>query len=487
MKHAILLAAVLMLAPATPAFADANPHPNWTSCRLDENDDVGKAIDDAGGRCADITVPLDHADPRGRTITVAVSRIPATKPKLGTLFLNGGGPAPALDTGLFVTPALKDLAARYDLVAMDPRFTGRSKPAIDCRWDDVSEWRRSAGSDRAGFDRMVAFNRALADDCRRTNAAELPYASTRNIARDMDVVRRAIGERRISYLGYSYGTALGVVYHELFPGRLDRVVLDSPMDLRKWGPMFSADRALANENAMREWAAYTAARDSTYHLGTTTDAVIATARSVFATAERAPLRLGQFTVDGSIAPLIPFARFWNGSDAGNALVASEMRLLAAAAAGGQVQPTPELAALLTEFSSGTLSRFGSSNLAIMCADGRAPRDPEWYWRDIQRNRAAEPVFGPIERNIRPCSFLPPPREPATRVTRDLPALLIGSTRDNLTPYVQATALHADLRSSRLVTVDVRKHVVFGHLGNTCVDDTVRAYLAGGPLPPDKTC
>lgn len=66
--------------------------------------------------------------------------------------------------------ALKDVAARYHLVAMDPRFTGRSRPAVDCRWDDVSEWRRSAGSDRAEFDRMVAFNRTLADDCRRTPA-----------------------------------------------------------------------------------------------------------------------------------------------------------------------------------------------------------------------------------------------------------------------------------------------------------------------------
>ncbi|MEV0678999.1 alpha/beta hydrolase [Actinosynnema sp. NPDC050436] len=487
MKHAILaVTALVVVALATPP-AGASPAPRWHACQLDHDDQTGKAIDAAGGQCADISVPLDHARPHGRRITVAVSRIPATKPKLGTLFLNGGGPAPALDMGLFAGPALEDLAGRYDLVAMDPRFTGRSRPTVDCGWDEVSEWRRSAGSDRAGFDRMVAFNRSLADDCRRAHAAELPHASTRNIARDMDVVRRALGERRISYLGFSYGTALALVYNELFPGRFDRVVLDSPMDLRKWGPMFSADRARANEDALREWAAYTAAHDTTYHLGTTVDAVLTTARAVYATAERTPLRIAEFTVDGHVAPLIPFARLWNGTDAGNALIASEMRLLADAAAGRAVVPTPQLRALLTEFTTGTLSRYGSSNLAIMCADGTVPRDPERYWRDIQRHRADEPVFGPIERNIRPCAFLPPPREPATRVTRDLPALLVGATRDNLVPHGQALAVRADLPSSRLVVVDARKHVVFGDLGNTCVDDTVRAYLAGGALPADKTC
>ncbi|MBW4718015.1 alpha/beta fold hydrolase [Saccharothrix obliqua] len=486
MKLAILAAAVVGASLVTPAVAHAAV-PRWTACQRTADDTTGKAIDDAGGRCADITVPLDHNRPHGRAITVAVSRIPATKTKLGTLFLNGGGPAPALDTGLFVTPALRDLAAHYDLVAMDPRFTGRSRPAIDCGWDDVGEWRRSAGSDRAGFDRSVAFNRALAAECHRAHAAELPHASTRNIARDMDVVRRALGERRVSYLGYSYGTVLGVVYNELFPGRLDRVVLDSPIDLRAWGPMFSADRARANEGAMREWAAYTAARDATYHLGATPEAVLAAARAVFAAAERNPLRLGGYTVDGHTAPLIPFARFWNGSDEGNALVAAEMRLLADAASGAVVEPTAGLGALLAGFTTGADSASGSANLAIMCADGVAPRDPERYWRDIQRHRVDEPVFGPIERNVRPCAFLPPGREPATRVTRDLPALLVGATRDNLAPYRQAVALRGDLPSSRLVTVDVRKHVVFGHLGNTCVDDTVRAYLAGGALPPDRTC
>lgn len=111
---------------------------------------------------------------------------------------------------------------------------------------------------------------------------------------------------------------------------------------------------------------------------------------------------------------------------------------------------------------------------------------EQHWRDIERHRADEPVFGPTERNTRPCTFLPPPREPATRVTRDLPALLVGATRDNLVPYGQALALRGDLRSARLVTMGARKHVVFGDLGNACVDDTVRAYLAAGSLPPDKT-
>ena len=106
------------------------------------------------------------------------------------------------------------------MVGVDPRFVGRSTP-LDCHWPTGSAF-RSAGVDRAGFDRNTGFAKDLAERCRRHAGDVLPYVTTRNTARDLDVIRAALGERRISYLGYSYGSYVGEVYTTLFPGRVER-------------------------------------------------------------------------------------------------------------------------------------------------------------------------------------------------------------------------------------------------------------------------
>ncbi|MCQ0017561.1 alpha/beta fold hydrolase [Actinomadura madurae] len=182
-------------------------------------------------------MPLDHSKPGGRTITLALSRLPATDRahRIGTMVLNNGGPGqPTLGMPLQVRAAMKDVAARYDLVGLDPRFAGRSTP-LDCGWP-IGMFLRSAGATRARFDHQAAVQRDLAERCARRHGDVLPYVNTRDTARDIDRVRRVLGERRISFLGYSYGAYLGAVYTQMFPGRTDRVVLDSAGDPRTWGP-----------------------------------------------------------------------------------------------------------------------------------------------------------------------------------------------------------------------------------------------------------
>ena len=125
---------------------------------------------------------------------------------------------------LSVGTAMGKVAGKYDLIGMDPWFVGRSTP-LDCGWD-IGSAVFSAGHDRAAYKRSVALQHDLAQRCRRTNGDVLPCVTTRNTARGMDVVRAALGAKRISYLGYSYGSYLGEVYAQLFPGRTDRVVLD---------------------------------------------------------------------------------------------------------------------------------------------------------------------------------------------------------------------------------------------------------------------
>ncbi|MEV7385522.1 alpha/beta hydrolase [Streptomyces sp. NPDC091215] len=494
---ALTLATALTLGTAPAATHAPDPlaryhhqHLTWKSCVLGPDDDTGKDLEKAGARCADVTVPLDYDDPGGRTITVAVSRIRATDTahRVGALLLNSGGPGGAtIGDPPWVRTAMKDVGKRYDVVGVDPRFVGRST-AMDCHWPTGSAI-RSPGHDPAGFDRSTAFAEELARRCQKYEGDVLPYVTTRNTARDMDVIRAALGERQISYLGYSYGSYLGEVYATMFPGRTDRVVLDGVADPARYSPRLLRGSEPANRHALRDWAAWTAARDTTYGLGRTRDAVLAVVDRIQAAAERAPLRVGDYRVDESAAPMVVFNGLSQDNDTAYGDFAQGMRDLRDAAAGKTVTPSPWLADLLGFMLTGSMSDYGSVQMSVLCGDIPAPRDPETYWRDVQRARAQDPLFGPVTNNIGPCAFWDPPRERPTAISADVPALLVNATGDPRTIYQGAQAVHRDWPSSRLVTLrGADQHAVFGVYGSDCVDATVNAYLASGKLPAaDVTC
>ncbi|GAA2333092.1 alpha/beta hydrolase [Streptomyces kunmingensis] len=486
-------ALALTALPATALQARADTHPlasyhhqrlGWKSCVLGPNDTTGKELEQAGAQCADVTVPLDYSDPDGRTITVAISRIRATDTghRAGPLLLNGGGPGgQTLGDPPWVRKAMKDVAARYDVVGVDPRFVGRSTP-LDCHWPTGSAF-RSAGADRAGFDRMAAFSQDLAQRCRQHAGDVLPYVTTRNTARDMDVIRAALGERRISYLGYSYGSYLGEVYATMFPTRTGRVVLDGVIDPDRYGPRLLRGSEKANRHALEGWASWAAARHTTYGLGRTRTAVLATVDRVQAAATRTPLRLADHRVDEHILPLVLFNGLSQDDDAAYADFARGVQDLRRAANGHDVAPSPWLAGVLDFELTGTDSAYGSVQTAILCGDAAAPKNPDVYWRDVQRARAQDPLFGPVTNNLNPCAFWDPPREQPTGIRADLPALLVNATGDPRTTYDGAAAMHRAWPSSRLVTLrGADQHAVYGVYGSSCVDATVNAYLATGRLP-----
>jgi pimeloyl-ACP methyl ester carboxylesterase len=496
-----LLAPLSILAAAGPAAAQRPPDAaasltayhhqrlTWTSCQQGEDDEQGRSLDEAGAQCTSVTVPLDYARPNGPTITLAVSRLPATdrKHRIGALFLNHGGPAePTLAMPLETRTALGDQAGRFDLIGIDPRFVGRSTP-LDCGWP-VGLWVRSAGTDRATFDRQVAFQRDLAERCVREHGDVLPYVTTRNTARDMDIVRAVLGERRVSYLGYSYGAYLGAVYLQLFPGRTDRVVLDSAGNPSRYGPRLQQGSEAVTEAAIRAWAAWAAARNSEYGLGATTDAVLATVDRFVRSAERNPLRVGPYRIDEHIAPVIIQRGAGGDKDEDRAAFAAAMVVLSKAADGATVEPTPDLDGFLAFFLTSAYSPYGSPAAAIICGDQNGPRDPEVYWQDIQRSRREHPLVGPITNNIWPCAFWPEPREPLTRIANQREALIVSSTGDTATTYRGSQAMHRQLAGSRLLTLDgVIAHGIYGEYGNACVDRTVNAYFASGRLPRNQTC
>ncbi|MDT0386784.1 alpha/beta hydrolase [Streptomyces dubilierae] len=494
-RAALALTTAALALTALPATAGAASGPDplaryhqqrltWKSCVLGPDDTTGRELEQAGARCADVTVPLDYSDPGGRTITVAFSRIRAadTGRRVGPLLLNGGGPGGrTLGDPPWVRKAMKDVGARYDVVGVDPRFVGRSTP-LDCRWPTGSAF-RSAGGDRAGFDRMTALAQDLAERCRTHAGDMLPHATTRNTARDLDVVRAALGERRISYLGYSYGSYLGEVYATMFPGRTDRVVLDGVIDPERYGPRLLRGTERANRRALEGWASWAAARDEVHGLGRTRGEVLAAVERVRRAAARSPLRLGGHRVDEHVLPVVVFNGLSQHHDVAYGDFARSVRDMLRAAEAQRVTPSPWLAGVLDFMLTGTDSTYGSAQTAILCADGAAPRDPEVYWRDVQRTRALDPLFAPVTHNINPCAFWDRPREHPTPVRADLPALLVNATGDPRTGYDGARAVRARWSSSRLVTLrGADQHAVYGVYGVPCVDDTVNAYLATGRLP-----
>lgn len=504
----IALAACLGAAPSATATAAAPGAPKygagldryygqrlgWGSCAKGPDDTKGHDLDKAGVRCADVTVPLDYADPRGRTITVAISRLKATdtRHRVGSILLNNGGPGgTALESPPEFHTWMKKTGPRYDIVGFDPRFVGRSTP-LDCGWP-VGTNLFSAGLGRASFDRQVALQKDLAAKCRATNASVLPHITTRNTARDMDVIRGALGEKRISYFGYSYGTYLGTVYTQMFPGRTDRVVLDGAVDPREFGPRLLQQAVGANEKALADWAAWAAVRDDTYGLGRTRAQVLATVDRVVQTSARGPLTVGTapetFQLDDTHIPFILLGGLDSDTDTSRASLAEQVSVLNKAAAGEPTRLSPVFAATLRFATTGEDSNHGSVQSAVICGDRAAPRDPEVYWRDIERSRAAYPHFGPLVNNIGPCAFWDTPREEPTRVKRDAKVLIVSATGDPRTSHKGAVALHGLLPSSKLITLKgANRHAIYGLYGNTCVDNQVNQYLATGKLPAaDRTC
>jgi pimeloyl-ACP methyl ester carboxylesterase len=193
-------------------------------------------------------------------------------------------------------------------------------------------------------------------------------------------------------------------------------------------------------------------------------------------------------VDDTVVPALLINPLSDDAEASNAELATVVRVLADAASSGAAAPTPELDAALAGMLTGADSAFHSGQTAIMCADAAVPRDPEWYWRDLQERRARHPLFGPIDRIISPCAFWPArPEQP--EVHNRVPALIVHADGDINATAELNRAMHRALTGSRLITLEgVRTHGVYLFQAAGCVDDTVNAYLASGRLPAqDLVC
>ncbi|MFB6892763.1 alpha/beta fold hydrolase [Kitasatospora sp. NPDC056327] len=473
------------LAPATAFAGDGEPLRGYERQKLRWEACEGSGT--AGSECADVTVPLDYADPGGRTIGLAVSRIRATdaKQRRGVLLMNPGGPGQSgLGMPAEMQPLLSaEVRARYDLVGFDPRGVGRSSP-IGCGLTPA-EQAPFHPYDTATFAADVAWARTVADKCRAKAGDTLPHITTRNTARDMDVVRAALGERRISYYGYSYGTYLGAVYTQMFPRRADRFVLDSALDpALAWRGTLRAT-APAAELAFTRWTEWAAARHAEYGLGATPAEVRKAFWDLVAHADRTPVPVegGALSGDAIRSAYAGFVRV-------EAVTPWIVALRAAAAGGPAVAAAGEGGSRAGEAPAAGTDNPAAVTWALFCGEGRDwPRDPEQYRRDAVRDRARYPLAGDLGATVQPCAFWKrQAAEPATVVDNGAEALIVQNQWDVQTTPATAQGMRRALHGSRMITVaDGVGHGVVP-AGPSCASADIDRYLTTGRLPAaDRTC
>ncbi|WP_255955581.1 alpha/beta hydrolase [Streptomyces odontomachi] len=437
-------------------------------------------------QCASVRVPLDHDHPGGRQITLALSRVPHTAPASsfqGPLLVNPGGPGGSgLRLAGFVAAALpKDVAARYDVIGFDPRGVGKSTPALDCRAGHFAPVRPPSVPDGTAVEEAnLTRARDFARACGAKYADVLPYLDTTSAARDMDVIRRALGAPKINYFGYSYGTYLGAVYGKLYPHRVRRMVLDSMVDPTGvwYTDNLAQDYAFnARQEAFFAWVAKNA---TTYRLGTDPAKVAAAWYAMRDAVRRAPAggKVGAAELEDTFLPGGYYNGYWPD--------------LAAAFAAYVVDRNPQ--PLVTAFSElGAVDAAGDNGYsvytAVQCRDAAWPRD--WQtWRDDNGRAHAKAPFSTWNNAWynAPCAFWPVPAAGPVDIATDAlpPVLLFQATDDAATPYEGGITVHGKLGASRLVVEQGGGNHGVTLSGNTCLDSHLTAYLASGKLPRART-
>ncbi|MFH8381628.1 alpha/beta hydrolase [Kitasatospora sp. NPDC018058] len=467
---------------ALPAAADpehaGRDRLDWSACR-------GQS--DSRQECADLAVPLDYNDPDGQQITVAVSRIATAKPGMrhGVLLIIPGGPGDnGLDRPSSVVKRLpQSVLDRFDLVGFDPRGVGRSTP-VNCGLDHsdlamvkLRPWPAADGS----IDGNLATGRRFAEACARNGGPVLRSISTANEARDIDSIRRALGERRLSAWGTSYGTYAGAVYATVFAQHTDRIVLDSndDPDPSRVGRGWLAAFGQGAEDRFPDFAEWASAPGNPDRVADTPEQVRPLFLDLAARLDREPLPwpgANPAELDGNglretmLESLYADAKF------------PDLARLMLAAQGRRPLPAPVTAP------DEVLQNHIAASAGTLCNDVNWPTDPAAYAKDVAADRAARPLTAGMPVNVMPCAFWPfAPAEPPVRVTGRGPAnvLLAQNLRDPATPYRGALKLRAAFGDrARMVTVDSGGHDVYLANGNACGDAAVTDFLVTGRRPAE---
>ncbi|MFI9819646.1 alpha/beta hydrolase [Streptomyces sp. NPDC052013] len=445
--------------------------PAWKKCGTEDYPTL---------QCASVQVPLDHADPDGRTITLALSRVPHTaRTYQGPLLVNPGGPGGSGRTlaGFVASSLPKRVAGQYDVIGFDPRGVGASTPALDCgpghfdpvRPDPVPV---TGAVEQANLARVKSF----AESCRTKYADVLPYINTVSAARDLDVLRRALGAEKVNYFGYSYGTYLGAVYAKLYPQRVRRLVLDSVVDPTEVWYDANLNQDHAFNDRHRAFMAWVARHDAHYRLGTDPERVEARWYAMRAALAEEPAdgKVGPAELEDTYVPGGYYNGYWP---------------YLAEAFSAYVNDGDDAPLVEAYENFGAIDAAGDNGYsiytAVQCRDATWPRDWEQWRKDnwAVYEKAPFMAWNNAWYNA-PCAFWPTDAVRPVRIANDElpPALLFQATHDAATPYRGGVTVHHLLADSSLVVEQGGGNHGITLSGSACLDRHLAAYLSDGTVP-----
>ncbi|MFC7307980.1 alpha/beta hydrolase [Streptomyces monticola] len=462
---------------------------DWKDCPADWG--LAKPV-----QCGWVSVPLDYAKPHGKQIKLAVDRAKSTGSKderQGSLVYNPGGPGGSgMRFPLRIAnkaPLWEKTAKSYDFVGFDPRGVGHSAP-ISCV--DPQEFVKAPKLDPvpdSEADKLAQRKLAAeyADGCKERSGEMLPHMTTPNTARDLDVIRAALGDKKLNFLGVSYGTYLGGVYATLFPNHVRRMIVDSVVNPSREKIWYQAnlDQDVAFQMRWEDWKKWVAKNDATFHIGDTPEKVEAQWVKLRSAAKKKPIGgvVGPAELIGFFqgAPYydsswVPVAEVWSKYLAGD-----EKALVEAAG--------PDM--------SDTAGNISSENgnavyTAVECADAKWPTSWKKWDRDNTALHKDHPfmTWANAWMNL-PCATWGVKQQTPLEVKSGKglpPVLIVQAERDAATPYEGGVELHKRLRGSRLITEkDAGSHGVT-NLVNPCINERVDTYLLSGKTDSrDVTC
>lgn len=456
---------------------------NWKDCN------------NAAFQCAAMKVPLDYDAPSTATdLKLAVARKKATGPgsRLGSLLVNPGGPGgSAIDYLQYAAvgyPA--PVTARYDMAAVDPRGVARSEP-VKCLTDkqmDAYSATDVTPDDAAEQAALVKADKAFAAGCEQRAGKILKHISTVESARDMDIFRALLGDRKLNYVGKSYGTLLGATYAGLFPSRVGRLVLDGAVD-----PSVSALESARAQAGGFETAFNAFAKDCVRRTGCPLGRV---------SAADAGHKLDAFLKQLDAHPLKTGTsrKLTEALGATGVISAmydeSQWGVLRQALTKAEKGDGSALLALSDSYyersPNGRYANLMYANAAVNCLDlPAALKNPAAVTRALPSFTRVSPHFGAnLAWSSLICGYWPvAPTGTPHRITAPgaAPILVVGTTRDPATPYAWAKSLAGQLDSGTLLTYDGDGHTAYGR-GSDCIDTAVNRYLLEGDVPPDdKKC
>ncbi|MCA2214822.1 alpha/beta hydrolase [Jidongwangia harbinensis] len=459
---AVFLTLVAVVAAAPPAAADRGTGLRWRPCAEDDT-----------ARCAKLRVPIDRADPYSGRVDIAVARRPATDParRIGVLVVNPGGPGGsgvdmALGAAEFFSPEVR---ARFDIVGFDPRGVGRSRPVV-CTRALVDATPSPLPTTPQEYLAVIAHNRRLAADCRRQTGPVFDHVDTLSVVHDLEALRAALGERRLTFYGASYGTLLGAQYAQEYPDRVRAVALDSVVDHSVGTAAFLSVETDSVQAAFEQFVAW-CARDPLCALrGRNVPALWASLRARAAAGTlwdpyRPAYRLTVFDLIG-----VAFSSFYDPQWYSLAYYLKDAEAGARRTAARRVD--------LVEH----------TFPAVFCADWRLPVDG---WPTLARvlrnlrNRAPQMWVSPLAASaVVGCLGWPTPAANPQRALRpaSTPTLLINARYDPATALAWARNVAAQLGpAATLVTYRGWGHVVYGR--SPCVTSVVDRYLIDLRRPP----